>query len=148
MKFIQVAGSLYLSKLMLQSFTWSIGLGKQLLIFLFLSGSSWYSNIFHFSNWRSSEFNAALVFAFTAFFVYEQYEPEIDGLAKFLFNYLKKSKVSLIRNVPAPVVSFLYDCKILHEHKAPTEGNNRKRLQWVNAWEFLLAHFRCLYMIC
>ncbi|KAH9783501.1 3beta-hydroxysteroid-dehydrogenase/decarboxylase isoform 3 [Citrus sinensis] len=95
--FFKVAGSLYLSKLMLQSFTWSIGL--------------------------------ALVFAFTAFFVYEQYEPEIDGLAKFLFNYLKKSKVSLIRNVPAPVVSFLYDCKILHEHKAPAEGNDRKRLQ-------------------
>ncbi|GAY61939.1 hypothetical protein CUMW_213880 [Citrus unshiu] len=95
--FFKVAGSLYLSKLMLQSFTWSIGL--------------------------------ALVFAFTAFFVYEQYEPEIDGLAKFLFNYLKKSKVSLIRNVPAPFVSFLYDCKILHEHKAPTEGNDRKRLQ-------------------
>ncbi|KDO45107.1 hypothetical protein CISIN_1g007866mg [Citrus sinensis] len=95
--FFKVAGSLYLSKLMLQSFTWSIGL--------------------------------ALVFAFTAFFVYEQYEPEIDGLAKFLFNYLKKSKASLIRNVPAPFVSFLYDCKILHEHKAPTEGNDRKRLQ-------------------
>ncbi|KAL9436798.1 hypothetical protein AB3S75_022777 [Citrus x aurantiifolia] len=95
--FFKVAGSLYLSKLMLQSFTWTIGL--------------------------------ALVFAFTAFFVYEQYEPEIDGLAKFLFNYLKKSKASLIRNVPAPFVSFLYDCKILHEHKAPAEGNDRKRLQ-------------------
>lgn len=95
--FFKVAGSLYLSKLMLQSFTWSIGL--------------------------------ALVFAFTAFFVYEQYELEIDGLAKFLFNYVKKSKASLIRNAPSPVMSFLYDYKILHEHKAPAEGKDRKQLQ-------------------
>ncbi|KAK4856055.1 hypothetical protein QYF36_013626 [Acer negundo] len=45
----------------------------------------------------------ALVLAFTVFFVYEQYELEMDGLAKFLFNYIEKSKASLMRNLPAPV---------------------------------------------
>ncbi|GAY61937.1 hypothetical protein CUMW_213870 [Citrus unshiu] len=40
------------------------------------------------------EISTALAFAFTAFFVFEQ--QEIDGLAKSMFNYLKKSKASLI----------------------------------------------------
>ncbi|KAJ4723544.1 Reticulon-like protein [Melia azedarach] len=66
-------------------------------------------------------FGVAVVFAFTAFFVYEQYEPEIDGLAKFLFNYIKIPKEMLINNLPAPVMSFLHNYKILHEHKAPAD---------------------------
>ncbi|KAL6342421.1 hypothetical protein AAG906_009094 [Vitis piasezkii] len=49
----------------------------------------------------------ALVLAFTSFFVYEQYEEEMDGLAEVLFDSIKKSKRLLMRNLPAPLVSFL-----------------------------------------
>ncbi|KAL5781157.1 hypothetical protein ACOSP7_006186 [Xanthoceras sorbifolium] len=70
----------------------------------------------------------ALVLAFTGFFVCEQYESEIDGLAKFLINYIKKSNASLMRNLPAPVASFLHKFRILLEHKAPAEV---KRGKWL-----------------
>ena len=48
-----------------------------------------------------------MVLAFTSFFVYEQYEEEMDGLAEVLFDSIKKSKRLLMRNLPAPLVSFL-----------------------------------------
>ena len=43
------------------------------------------------------EINAALVFAFTAFFVYEQYEAEIDGLVKIFLDRIKEVKRLLMR---------------------------------------------------
>ncbi|KAJ9189022.1 hypothetical protein P3X46_000364 [Hevea brasiliensis] len=55
----------------------------------------------------------ALVFSFTAFFVYEQYEPEIDGLGKILLDRIKESKRLLMRNLPETVASFLQNKRIL-----------------------------------
>ncbi|XP_038688924.1 3beta-hydroxysteroid-dehydrogenase/decarboxylase [Tripterygium wilfordii] len=48
----------------------------------------------------------ALVFAFTAFFVYEQYEPEIDGLARALLNIIMNSRGLMTRNLPASAGSY------------------------------------------
>ncbi|EXB23119.1 3beta-hydroxysteroid-dehydrogenase/decarboxylase isoform 3 [Morus notabilis] len=59
----------------------------------------------------------ALVFAFTAFFVYEQYELEVDGLAKFLCVSVKELAGSLGRNLPHSVVSFLCNFRILGQDK-------------------------------
>lgn len=50
---------------------------------------------------------AALVFAFTAFFIYEQYEFEIDGLAKVLQNCLIESKGLMMAILPDSVTAFL-----------------------------------------
>ncbi|XP_021833306.1 3beta-hydroxysteroid-dehydrogenase/decarboxylase isoform X1 [Prunus avium] len=49
----------------------------------------------------------ALVFAFTLFFIYEQYESEIDGFVKLLFNSIMSVFGSLRTNVPASVQHFL-----------------------------------------
>ncbi|XWS22208.1 hypothetical protein CRYUN_Cryun29cG0014500 [Craigia yunnanensis] len=51
----------------------------------------------------------ALVFAFTVFFGYEQYESEIDGLGKVLFCVIMESKELLRRNLnlPASITSFI-----------------------------------------
>ncbi|XWS35300.1 hypothetical protein CRYUN_Cryun21dG0114200 [Craigia yunnanensis] len=68
----------------------------------------------------------ALVFAFTAFFVYEQYESEIDGLGKVLFCGITESKELLRRNLPASITSFLQNCNILHQEKAPALVNEWK----------------------
>ncbi|WRX19974.1 Reticulon - like 10 [Theobroma cacao] len=61
----------------------------------------------------------ALVFAFTAFFVYEQYESEIDGLGKVLCCGIMGSKGLLMRTLPASITSFLGNYKILDQEKAP-----------------------------
>ncbi|KAJ7947482.1 Reticulon-like protein [Quillaja saponaria] len=45
----------------------------------------------------------ALAFAFTAIFFYEQYESEIDGSVKVLFNILKEIMALLTRNLPDSV---------------------------------------------
>ncbi|XP_012440979.1 3beta-hydroxysteroid-dehydrogenase/decarboxylase [Gossypium raimondii] len=49
----------------------------------------------------------AMVFAFTAFFVYEQYEPVIDGLGEVLFYGIMESKELLRRNLRTLIASFL-----------------------------------------
>ncbi|GLT91653.1 hypothetical protein SLE2022_095290 [Rubroshorea leprosula] len=59
-------------------------------------------------------------FAFTAFFIYEQYEFEIDGLAKFLFNSIMESKALLARNLPASVTSYLHNFATPHQPKTLT----------------------------
>ncbi|XVE81022.1 hypothetical protein DITRI_Ditri15bG0029400 [Diplodiscus trichospermus] len=60
----------------------------------------------------------ALVFAFTAFFVYEQYESEFDGLGKLLSCFIMESKGLLRRTLPASITSFLQNYNILHRGKA------------------------------
>uniref|UniRef100_A0A2P2L7G7 Reticulon-like protein n=1 Tax=Rhizophora mucronata TaxID=61149 RepID=A0A2P2L7G7_RHIMU len=55
---------------------------------------------------------AALVLAFTAFFIYEQYESEIDGLVNILFN---NTKGFLRKYLPASIASFLENNGILHK---------------------------------
>ncbi|KAK4566607.1 hypothetical protein RGQ29_002751 [Quercus rubra] len=59
----------------------------------------------------------ALVYAFTAFFVYEQYESEIDGFAKVLFKSIKESMELLARNLPATASSFLRNYDRFHGNK-------------------------------
>lgn len=54
----------------------------------------------------------ALVFAFTAFFVYEQYESEINGLTAMLFNLTKGLLTSY---VPASMTSFLQNKGVLRK---------------------------------
>ncbi|XP_021291281.1 3beta-hydroxysteroid-dehydrogenase/decarboxylase [Herrania umbratica] len=61
----------------------------------------------------------ALVFAFTAFFVYEQYESEIDGLGKVLCCGIMESKGLLMRTLPASITSFLGNYRILDQEEAP-----------------------------
>ncbi|KAM7277847.1 hypothetical protein ACFE04_004981 [Oxalis oulophora] len=61
----------------------------------------------------------ALVFSFTAFFVYEQYETEIDRLAVLLLNKIKGSGQLLMRNLPAPAKSLLQDYGVLNQHMTP-----------------------------
>ncbi|EEF32885.1 hydroxysteroid dehydrogenase, putative [Ricinus communis] len=56
-----------------------------------------------------------LVFAFTAFFVYEQYEAEVDGLMKLLLSGIEESKRLLMRKLPAPVASFLQNKGMLNK---------------------------------
>ncbi|GMY32571.1 3beta-hydroxysteroid-dehydrogenase/ decarboxylase isoform 3 [Fagus crenata] len=66
----------------------------------------------------------ALVFAFTAFFVYEQYESEIDGFAKVLFNGMKESMELLTRNLPASASSFLRNYDGFHSLKQESIRDN------------------------
>ncbi|KAJ6991452.1 3beta-hydroxysteroid-dehydrogenase/decarboxylase isoform X1 [Populus alba x Populus x berolinensis] len=54
----------------------------------------------------------ALVFTFTAFFVYEQYESEIDGLTAMLFSLTKGLLTSY---VPASMASFLQNKGVLRK---------------------------------
>ncbi|GAV64310.1 3Beta_HSD domain-containing protein/Reticulon domain-containing protein [Cephalotus follicularis] len=51
----------------------------------------------------------ALILAFTAFFLYEQYESEIDGLVKVLFDFIKGSNGLVTRKLPACVTAFLHE---------------------------------------
>ncbi|XP_044499796.1 3beta-hydroxysteroid-dehydrogenase/decarboxylase isoform X2 [Mangifera indica] len=68
----------------------------------------------------------ALVFSFTAFFIYEQYESELDGLAMLLFNCTKQLKSLLTCNLLAPVASFLCNLRILHKHNTPNVVKDRQ----------------------
>ncbi|XP_028757186.1 3beta-hydroxysteroid-dehydrogenase/decarboxylase isoform X1 [Neltuma alba] len=52
------------------------------------------------SQFLTSSIGIALVFAFTAFFVYEQYESGIDGTVGALSNCLKKSMTFFTTNLP------------------------------------------------
>lgn len=49
-----------------------------------------------------------LVLSFTSFFIYEQYEAEIDGLASIVFDATMKLMELLMENLPASVSSFLH----------------------------------------
>ena len=69
---------------------------------------------------------AALVFSFTAFFVYEQYESEIDGLGKHLFKSVKELAGLLKKNLPHSVASILSNDTILREDKRPVAENHWK----------------------
>ncbi|KDP43887.1 hypothetical protein JCGZ_20897 [Jatropha curcas] len=65
----------------------------------------------------------ALVFAFTAFFVYEQYESEIDGLVEIVVDRIKGKQRLLMRNLPAPVALFLQNKGMLHKQNGPMAVN-------------------------
>ncbi|OMP03937.1 3-beta hydroxysteroid dehydrogenase/isomerase [Corchorus olitorius] len=61
----------------------------------------------------------ALIFAFTAFFGYEQYESEMDGLGKVLFCISMESKGLLLSFLPDSITSFLGNNKTVHQQNAP-----------------------------
>ncbi|KAL2463445.1 3beta-hydroxysteroid-dehydrogenase/decarboxylase isoform 3 [Forsythia ovata] len=60
----------------------------------------------------------ALVLAFTLFFVYEQYEEDIDGMAKVAISSLRKTMISSARNLPMSLTSVLLNCEPLKEKKS------------------------------
>ncbi|XVF84372.1 hypothetical protein PTKIN_Ptkin17bG0031300 [Pterospermum kingtungense] len=95
------------------SYSWNRGVRN---IRLLAKGEDW-SKFFkvvvflYFTKWILSYSLAmviglALVFTFTAFYGYEQYESEIDGLGEVLFCVIMEAKELLRRNLPAPLVSF------------------------------------------
>jgi len=49
--------------------------------------------------------NAALVSAFTSFFIYEQYEEEIDEFSRLAFIVAKSAFILLVTSVPASIAS-------------------------------------------
>ncbi|KAF6152438.1 hypothetical protein GIB67_035506 [Kingdonia uniflora] len=56
----------------------------------------------------STVIGVGLVFAFTAFFTYEQYEEEVNRVTKVSLNGVKKLTRSLIKSLPVSVTSFLH----------------------------------------
>ncbi|XP_011007411.1 PREDICTED: 3beta-hydroxysteroid-dehydrogenase/decarboxylase isoform 3-like isoform X1 [Populus euphratica] len=64
----------------------------------------------------------ALVFAFTAFFVYEQYESEIDGLTAMLFSLTKGLLTSY---VPASMTSFLQNKGVLRKENGKVVNDEK-----------------------
>lgn len=66
-----------------------------------------------------SKFYAGLVFAFVAFFVYEQYEYEIDGLVDILFTSLKDFTLYLIGILPVSISRLLHYHGNFQDYKGP-----------------------------
>ncbi|KAB2009019.1 hypothetical protein ES319_D10G139300v1 [Gossypium barbadense] len=64
-------------------------------------------------------FGSVLVFAFTAFFVYDQYEAEIDALRILIFCGMVELKGLLLRKLPASISSFSQHDNVLHQEKVP-----------------------------
>ncbi|KAK8477847.1 hypothetical protein V6N11_055180 [Hibiscus sabdariffa] len=62
-------------------------------------------------------FGIALVYAFTAYFVYDQYEAEIDAFWLLLFCCMVELKNFLWRHLPIP--SSLQNDNVLHQPKVP-----------------------------
>lgn len=67
----------------------------------------------------TASIGVAIVLAFTSFFVYEQYEEEIDGIAEILLNFTRALMGFLLKNLPVPVASLLGTNEILHEDNDP-----------------------------
>ncbi|KAH7521373.1 3beta-hydroxysteroid-dehydrogenase/decarboxylase [Ziziphus jujuba] len=84
----------------------SVAHGQDWKVFLKVVASIYFLKLI-LSQFVTTFIGMALVFAFTAFFVYEQYEPEIDGLAKHLINSIKGSAELLTRILPPSAASFL-----------------------------------------
>ncbi|GMI64421.1 reticulon 20 [Hibiscus trionum] len=59
-----------------------------------------------------------LVFAFTAFFVYEQYESVIEGLGAFLLFCIMESKGLIMRALPDSITAFIQNSNVSHQEKA------------------------------
>ncbi|MCL7045521.1 hypothetical protein MKW94_022625 [Papaver nudicaule] len=75
----------------------------------------------------STVFSLVLVFAFTAFFVYEQYEDEIDRVAKVSFMAIKSIMGLVMRRLPAPIISILDKYQILCSDEGAISRNDWKR---------------------
>ncbi|KAF8393751.1 hypothetical protein HHK36_019949 [Tetracentron sinense] len=73
----------------------------------------------------SNVIGVALVFAFTAFFVYEQYEEEVIRVARASSTGTKLMGL-LMKNLPAYVVSLLQNYKILGQNEEPAAVKGRQ----------------------
>ncbi|KAF7824364.1 3beta-hydroxysteroid-dehydrogenase/decarboxylase isoform X1 [Senna tora] len=69
------------------------------------------------SEFLTTSIGIALVFAFTAFFIYEQYESEIDGVVGVLVDGLKESMAFLTRNLPDSLYSVQHNRESGREKK-------------------------------
>ncbi|GFY81356.1 hypothetical protein Acr_01g0011650 [Actinidia rufa] len=67
-----------------------------------------------------------LVLAFTSFFVYEQYEAEMDGIVKILLIVMKEATGLLMNNLPVYVTSFLHNSETLNESERHEKENYEK----------------------
>ncbi|KAK4286605.1 hypothetical protein QN277_003134 [Acacia crassicarpa] len=67
------------------------------------------------SKFLASSIGIALVFGFTAFFVYEQYESGIDGTVGVLLNSLKESMTFFTTNLPDSMSPLQHDSGSGHE---------------------------------
>lgn len=72
----------------------------------------------------TTSIGVALVLAFTLFFVYEQYEEEIDGIAELLLNFTRAFMGFLLKYLPVPVASLLGTNEILGEDDEPAHSKD------------------------
>ncbi|XP_059654680.1 3beta-hydroxysteroid-dehydrogenase/decarboxylase [Cornus florida] len=98
--------------------TRSLAQGEDWNIFLKVALSLYFLNLM-LSQYLTVAIGAALVLAFTSFFVYEQYEVEIDAITKVLFNSTREIMGLLMRNLPTNMTSFLHSYGTLHERQRP-----------------------------
>ncbi|KAF7131653.1 hypothetical protein RHSIM_Rhsim09G0022400 [Rhododendron simsii] len=63
------------------------------------------------SRYLTAAIGVGIVLAFSMFFVYQQYEEEIDGIAKVLMITTKEAMGLVMNNLPAPLTSFLHKPK-------------------------------------
>ncbi|KAG5530708.1 hypothetical protein RHGRI_025620 [Rhododendron griersonianum] len=63
------------------------------------------------SRYLTAAIGVGVALAFSMFFVYQQYEEEIDGIAKVLMITTKEAMGLVMNNLPAPLTSFLHKPK-------------------------------------
>jgi len=70
--------------------------------------------------------SVGLVFAFMAFFVYEQYESEIDGVVDILFTSLKDFMIYLMRISPVFISRLLHYRDNFQQYERPRKVKNMR----------------------
>ncbi|KAL6970729.1 3beta-hydroxysteroid-4alpha-carboxylate 3-dehydrogenase [Sarracenia purpurea var. burkii] len=95
-------------------------------ILFFKVAISLYFLKFILSRYLTAAFGVGLVLAFTSFFVYEQYEEEIDGIVKFMICTMNVAMGVVMNNLPISVTTFLHNFEILDENKRPGTENDRQ----------------------
>lgn len=103
------------TKLLAQGKEWNTFFKVVALLYLF----KWY--VFHSV---TASIGVATVLAFTSFFVYEQYEEEIDGIAEIFFNFTRALVGFVLKNLPVPVASLIGTDEILHEDDDPEHSKD------------------------
>jgi len=70
--------------------------------------------------------SVGLVFAFMAFFVYEQYESEVDGVVDILFTSLREFMIYLMRISPAFISRLLHYHDNFQQYERPRNVKNMR----------------------
>ncbi|WOH12490.1 hypothetical protein DCAR_0831994 [Daucus carota subsp. sativus] len=94
-------------RILAQGQDWNTFFKVVALLYLF----KWY--VFHS---LTTSIGVAIVLAFTLFFVYEQYEEEIDGIAEILLNLTRALTGFMLKNLPVSVAYILGTHEIMHEN--------------------------------